>query len=521
MEHSKLSSEQQSIKHAVRKSLKRRKVSEIIFRLFGIGAVAVAISAVIFLLSSLIHDGVGAFRQTHLALDISFPQMIDVKLLQIADIDEDGHYRTDDRGNLIFNPGRVALADIAHEKIDKTTARYDLTSLSKHEYPLVVSSSMEDQYQELIYQGLAKAIDVESIKGRKYRDLRRFMGLGAIQKLRKELLDNPDYVGSTVTMELPVSSVLDYWWRHGGADVATILKDIDSQSQQAQNIKDPQERRQALKTLSIAKAQALKGLKQQQVAWADGLYKKDLLDVKFTARILTNIDSSEADAAGLKGALIGTAYTMLVTLIISFVFGVSAAVWLEQFAPQGRFSDFIEVNINNLAAVPSIVKGLLGLAVFQQLMGIKAGTPLLGGLVLSLIAMPTIIVASRAAIKSVPPSLKQGALGVGASDMQSVFHHVIPAALPGMLTGTIIGLAQALGETAPLLMIGMRGFSPTPPEGLNDATTTIAATIYNWFSLGKDSFNELASAAILVLLLFLLLMNALAVYLRKKFELDW
>lgn len=521
MEHSALSSEQQSIKHAVRKSLRRRKISEIIFRAIGIGAIAIAISAVIFLLSSLIRDGVGAFRQTHLALEVSLPKVIDVKLLEVAEIDENGNYRTDEKGNLIFKPGRVELIDIPYEPKGKAIAQYNLTSLSKRDFRLVVANSMEDQYQDLIYEGLAKAMGLENINGRKYRDLRQFMGLGATQKLRETLLNNPDYIGKTLTVQLPVGSTLDYWWRHGGVSTANILKDIDTQLQQTRTIEDPEERKQQLKTLSIAKAKALKGLKEQQVAWADELYKKELLNVKFTGRVLTNLDSSEADAAGLKGALVGTAYTMLVTLVISFVFGVSAAVWLEQFAPQGRFSDFIEVNINNLAAVPSIVKGLLGLAVFQQIMGLKAGTPLLGGLVLSLIAMPTIIVASRAAIKSVPPSLKQGALGVGASDMQSVFHHVIPAALPGMLTGTIIGLAQALGETAPLLMIGMRGFSPTPPEGFNDATTTIAATIYNWFSLGKDSFNELASAAILVLLLFLLLMNTLAVYLRKKFELDW
>ena len=205
-------------------------------------------------------------------------------------------------------------------------------------------------------------------------------------------------------------------------------------------------------------------------------------------------------------------------------FGIAAAVWLEEFAPKGRLSDFIEVNINNLAAVPSIVKGILGLLVFQTAMGIPRGTPILGGIVLSLIAMPTIIVASRAAIKAVPASLKDGALGVGASKMQAVFQHVVPAALPGMLTGTIIGLAQALGETAPLLMIGMKAYVQTPPSGIDgftESATTIASTIYNWFSLGKDSFNELASAAILVLLFFLLCMNALAVYLRKKFELDW
>jgi phosphate transport system permease protein len=214
-------------------------------------------------------------------------------------------------------------------------------------------------------------------------------------------------------------------------------------------------------------------------------------------------------------------FTLLITLAIAFPVGVAAAVYLEEFAPKNRWTDIIEVNINNLAAVPSIVFGLLGLAVFINFFGLPRSVPLVGGLVLALMTLPTIIIASRAALKSVPPSIREAALGVGASPMQTITHHVLPLALPGMLTGTIIGMAQALGETAPLLMIGMVAFIVDIPGGPMDPSAVLPVQIFLWADSPERAFVERTSAAIMVLLAFLVAMNLLAVWLRKKFERRW
>ncbi|HSO43089.1 MAG TPA: phosphate ABC transporter permease PstA, partial [Rhodospirillales bacterium] len=225
--------------------------------------------------------------------------------------------------------------------------------------------------------------------------------------------------------------------------------------------------------------------------------------------------------AGIWGALVGSFWTMLVTLVLSFPLGVGAAIYLEEFAPKNRWTQLIEVNINNLAAVPSIVFGLLGLAVFLNFFGLPRSAPLVGGMVLALITLPTIIIASRAALKAVPPSIREAALGVGASRVQTVFHHVVPLALPGMLTGTIIGMAQALGETAPLLMIGMVAFIVDIPSGPLQPATVMPVQIFLWSDSPERAFVERASAAIMILLGFLVLMNVLAVVLRRRFERKW
>ena len=225
--------------------------------------------------------------------------------------------------------------------------------------------------------------------------------------------------------------------------------------------------------------------------------------------------------AGIGGAIKGSFFMLLVTLILSFPLGVAAAVYLEEFAPKNRWIDLIEVNINNLAAVPSIVFGLLGLAVFINVFGLPRSAPIVGGLVLTLMTLPTVIIASRAAIKSVPPSVREAALGVGASAMQTVFHHVIPLAMPGMLTGAIIGMARALGESAPLLMIGMIAFIVEVPDTPLDPATALPVQIYLWADSPERAFVERTSAAIMVLLAFLLVMNGLAIWMRKKFERRW
>jgi phosphate transport system permease protein len=262
-------------------------------------------------------------------------------------------------------------------------------------------------------------------------------------------------------------------------------------------------------------------VKDDQIAWVDKLAADGRVEKRFNSNFFLAGDSRDPELAGIRGALVGSMYTLLLTLLLSFPIGVAAAVYLEEFAPRNRLTDLIEVNINNLAAVPSIVFGLLGLAVFINFFGIPRSSPLVGALVLTLLVLPTIIIASRAALKSVPPSIREAALGVGASPMQTVLYHVLPLAMPGMLTGTIIGMAHALGESAPLLMIGMVAFIVTIPGGFFDPATVLPVQIFLWADSPERAFVEKTSAAILVLLAFLILMNAVAVILRKRFERRW
>lgn len=262
-------------------------------------------------------------------------------------------------------------------------------------------------------------------------------------------------------------------------------------------------------------------ISDKQAIWLWVLQQREKVETKFNTTLFTSGDSREPEQAGIWGAVMGSFFTLVVTLALSFPIGVMAAVYLEEFAPKNRWTDLIEVNINNLAAVPSIVFGLLGLAMFLNIFGMPRSAPLVGGMVLTLMTLPTIIIASRAALKSVPPSIREAALGMGASRLQAMTHHVLPLALPGMLTGTIIGMAQALGETAPLLMIGMVAFIVDVPGGFTDPATVLPVQIYLWADAPERAFVERTSAAIMVLLGFLILMNLTAVLLRKKFETRW
>ncbi len=258
-----------------------------------------------------------------------------------------------------------------------------------------------------------------------------------------------------------------------------------------------------------------------EIALLERLKSNGLIENHFNTLFFTAGDSRDPELAGVRGAIVGTVLTLLVTLGLCLPIGVMAAVYLEQFAPKNRLTGLIEVNINNLAAVPSIVFGLLGLAVFLNYFNLPRSAPLVGGLVLALLVLPTIIIASRAAIKAVPPSIKEAALGVGASHQQAVFHHVLPLAMPGIMTGTIIGMAHALGETAPLLMIGMVAFIVDVPNGLVDAATVLPVQIYLWSDLPEPAFKAKTAGAIVVLLGVLFVMNGLAIWLRKKFERRW
>ncbi|MCU0808460.1 MAG: phosphate ABC transporter permease PstA [Candidatus Contendobacter sp.] len=327
------------------------------------------------------------------------------------------------------------------------------------------------------------------VEGR--RDLRALYGLvssNAPFRLRSEVLNNPALIGATQ----PV-------WVLASANVDTLIKgNID-------------------RTLD----ESLRPIKDQEIAWVDKLQTSGHLEKRFNTILFNSGDSREPEQAGIHGALMGSFYTLLVTFLLSFPIGIATAIYLEEFAPKNRWTDIIEVNINNLAAVPSIVFGLLGLAVFINFFGLPRSAPLVGGLVLSLMTLPVIIIAGRAALTSVPPSIREAALGIGASKLQMVGHHVLPLAMPGMLTGSIIGMARALGESAPLLMIGMVAFIVDVPKGLMDPATVLPVQIYLWADLPERAFVERTSAAIMVLLAFMIVMNGLAIILRKRFERRW
>jgi phosphate transport system permease protein len=323
---------------------------------------------------------------------------------------------------------------------------------------------------------------------RERRELSRLVSVGASYQLRDLLQVNPGLLGKSAAVSVPASSNVDMLLK------GNIDRTID---------------------------EAIRPLSDRQIAWIDELLTEGQLSLKFNTALFTNGDSRDPELAGIRGALMGSLYMLVVTMIISFPIGAAAAVYLEEFAPKNRWADLIEVNINNLAAVPSIVFGLLGLAVFINWMSLPRSAPLVGGLVLSLLTLPVIIIASRAAIKSVPPSIREAALGLGASRMQTVFHHVLPLALPGMLTGAIIGMGRALGESAPLLMIGMVAFIVDVPTGFTDPSTALPVQVYLWADSPERAFAERTSAAIIVLLGFLLLMNLAAVVLRKRVERKW
>ena len=259
----------------------------------------------------------------------------------------------------------------------------------------------------------------------------------------------------------------------------------------------------------------------RQMVWLDKLKDQGLVKAGFNSRFFTASDSTEPEQAGVLGAVVGSLLMLFVTALLAVPAGVMAAVYLEEFAPKNRWTDIIEVNINNLAAVPSIVYGLLGLALFINWMGVPRSSPLVGGLVLALMALPTVIIATRSSLKSVPPSIREAALGVGASRTQTVFHHVLPLAVPGIMTGVILSLAHALGETAPLLMVGMVSFNPGVPESITSASTVLPVQVFIWENASERAFHERTAAAILVLVGFMILMNLVAVIVRRRFERRW
>ncbi len=320
------------------------------------------------------------------------------------------------------------------------------------------------------------------------RKLYKLLSIGAGDEIQNMVTANPSLIGQTLRFDLPLSD-----------DIDLLLKGlIDRKLPQSDRL-----------------------VSDLELTWLDALVAENRVSQSFAVQLFTNGDSREPEMAGLKGAIVGSLLTMMVTLLISFPLGVLAAVYLQEIAPKNRLTTIIEVNINNLAAVPSIVFGLLGLAVFIGFFQMPRSAPLVGGMVLALMTLPTIIIATRASLASVPPSIRQAAMGVGASRLQVIMHHVLPLAMPGILTGTIIGLAQAAGETAPLLMIGMMAFIVDTPVDVTSKATVLPAQVYMWANNPERAFVARTSAAIVVLLSFLMLINGLAIYLRKRFEKRW
>ncbi len=343
-------------------------------------------------------------------------------------------------------------------------AKLDTSNIANSDFDTLIKESWRAQFPDITERSDRK-------------QLNNLLSQNAAENLKAVLIADPTLVGKTVTTEVLLSDDADLYLKglSDGSDDALMQR--------------------VVKTLPVT----------QHFAW----------------RLFTNGDSREPELAGLRGALVGSLFTVAIALLLGIPLGIGAAIYLEQFAPKNRWTDIIEVNVNNLAAVPSIIFGLLGLAMFLNVFGLPRSAPLVGGLVLALLVLPTIIIASRAALRAVPPSIKEAALGVGASHQQAVFQHVLPLALPGILTGAILGLARTFGETAPLLMIGMVAFIADVPKGITDAATVLPVQIYLWSDLPELAFQSKTAAAIIVLVGTLLCLNGVAIYLRKRFERRW
>ena len=418
--------------------VRRRNSAEKRFQMYGIAAIGIGIFALIMLLISIFYNGLSAFSQTFITLDVT----------------------------------------VTEEQFTDAEA----SMLKTGKYKAMLQQAFE---AELAERGLAEEVPIKDAMG--------LFSDQANADLRQLSLAN-DTWPMEQTITFLANGRIDGYYKG---------------------------------RVSMASAELDSKISPEQLQLADQLRDAGLIERKFNMGFLTRPDASPTrpEAAGLGVAMLGSLYMMLVVLLLALPIGVAASIYLEEFAPKNWFTDLVEVNISNLAAVPSIVFGILGLAIFINFVGLPQSAPIVGGLVLTLMTLPTIIIATRASLKSVPPSIRDAALGVGASKMQAVFHHVLPLAMPGILTGTIIGLAQALGETAPLLLIGMvalvQNYPAVPPEGFFDPATALPVQVYFWTTRSDPAFFERASGAIIILLIFLLFMNALAIFLRRRFERRW
>lgn len=389
---------------------------------------------------------------------------------------------------LVFLVGSIILS--GHTAVLQTQLRLDISydaALLNPDGARDEKAFLRANYSALIRKSLTEKFP--AVEGRPA--LRRLFALVSSQarfELRDAILNNPRLIGTTQPI-----------WLTASGDVDMLIKGYM--------------RRDVVETA--------RRLNNQQIGWVDLLSAEGAVKKKFNVAFFTNADSRTPEVAGIWGAVVGSIYTMIVTLLLAFPIGLMTGVYLQEFATKNRWARLVEVNINNLAAVPSIVFGLLGLAVFLNFGGLPRSAPLVGGITLALMTLPTIIIATRASLLSIPPSIREAARGVGASETQVVLHHVLPLAMPGILTGTIIGMARALGETAPLLMIGMVAFIADVPQSITDPSTALPVQIFLWADSPERAFVERTAAATLILLVFLVTMNGLAIFLRKRFERRW
>ncbi|MFN3721394.1 MAG: phosphate ABC transporter permease PstA [Rhizobium rhizophilum] len=377
-------------------------------------------------------------------------------------------------GTLSFTGYKAFTQTVATVEIDLTTAEIDPANLMGANWRAIVRGALESQVG-----------DLPPADERKYFEM--FTSSGQFL-VRDAVIADPSRLGRASTFVIPMADPVDQLAK------GEISRDVPEEQRRVNDV---------------------------QIKLYDELVSKNVLSRPFNWGLFFNSDSRFPELAGVAGAVSGSFWLLLVCLVISLPTGIAAAIYLEEFAPKNKFTDLIEININNLAAVPSVVFGLLGLAVFLGWFGLPRSAPLVGGLVLSLMTLPTIIIVTRAALQSVPSSIREAALGVGASKHEAIFHHILPLSMPTIMTGTIIGLAQALGETAPLLLIGMNAFITSPPDGLFAASTALPTQIYIWSDSPERGFVARTSAAILILLGFLVVMNAIAIFLRQRFERRW
>ncbi len=434
-------------------SLARRHRQEKLFKGVGLGAVIISLTLVAILFVNIFAKGVPAFWQAHITLDIYFdPEVISISEKPVQGADE-----TDNEFRQRFIEWQTEVGMVNFNRLI-------LDGLNK-----VIPEAQERQYR---------------------RDAARIVTSGERYAVRDMVIENPEIIGQTKTVNLLTDANIDVWLK-GNIDRSLP----DSQQQLSPKVRE----------------------------WVEMLSAQGIIENRFSFALFINPDSRSSPAsAGLAGAFVGSLYMMLVVIFLAVPMGVAAAIYLEEFAPKNKFTDLVEVNINNLAAVPSIVFGLLGASVFIGWFKLPMSAPIVGGLGLSLMTLPTVIIATRSTLKAIPPSIRQAALGLGASKMQAVFHRVLPLAIPGILTGAIIGVAQALGETAPLLLIGMKSFVSQIPAGPFEQSTALPVQIYLWQGNELRNFFEArTSAAIIVLLALMLTLNGLAIWLRKKYEKRW
>ena len=387
------------------------------------------------------------------------------------------------RGISGFYTTNIFLTTNLSQEIIDPEDKKNVEEIYKSSWRKVARNSIYD-----VLSAFNKSKNIDKISRKDKRDFLKLFSRSSEFYIRDFTLENLDSIGKEVKISIPSSSLVDQFLK--GKINITVNEDD-------------------------------RPINDKQISWINFMVEKNMIERKFNINFFSKGDSRNAEEAGILGAIVGSFFVILVAIIVAFPVGVMSAIYLEEFAPKNKITNIIEVNINNLAAVPSIVFGLLGLAIFLNFFGLPRSSPLAGGLVLALMTLPTIIISSRVAIKSVPPSIREAAMGIGASKMQSVFHHVIPLAVPGILTGTIIGMARALGETAPLLMMGMVAFIVDVPQGITDPSTVLPAQIFLWSDQPERGFEEKTAAATIILLVFLLTMNALAVFLRYKYERKW